>query len=142
MSAGRLIRFGLVGVVNTGVYYVLYLLLRMVMPYLVAHVVATLLAMVGSYFLNCYVTFKTRPSWRTFITFPLSNVANLLFTTLGLRIAVEWLGLDQRIAPLPVALCAIPITYVVASYIMLPRSQNPTEGAAHGDRADQARAVD
>ena len=40
MRIARLIRFGLVGVVNTGTYYAIYLLLRTQIPYLAAHVCA------------------------------------------------------------------------------------------------------
>jgi putative flippase GtrA len=117
----RLIRFGLVGVVNTATYYALYLLLRTQIPYLVAHVCAFVLAMIGSYFLNCYITFRIRPTWRTFLLFPLSNLANFVITTVGLKLAVAWFGLDQRIAPLPVAAVAIPITYLVAHHVMIGR---------------------
>ena len=125
MNVRRLIRFGLVGVVNTGTYYAIYLLLRTQIPYLVAHVCAFVLAMIGSYFLNCYVTFHIKPTWRTFLMFPLSNVANFVITTVGLNLAVAWFGLDERIAPLPVALVAIPITYVVAHHVMIGRLHRP-----------------
>lgn len=131
MSLRRVIRFGLVGVVNTGTYYALYLILRTQIPYLVAHVCAFVLAMIGSYFLNCYVTFHIRPTWRTFLLFPLSNVANFVVTTVGLKLAVGWFGLDERIAPLPVAAVAIPITYLVAHHVMIGRlSAAPADAGA------------
>jgi len=117
----RLLRFGIVGVVNTGVYYVLYLSLHTFLPYLFAHVIAFLLAMIGSYFLNCRVTFRIRPSWRTFLLFPLSNVTNFVITTVGLQIAVGVLHWNSQWAPLAVALIAVPITYVVAHYVMIGR---------------------
>jgi len=115
----RIALFSVVGVVNTGVYYACYLGLRLVIPYLLAHVLATLIAMCGSYLMNCYVTFKTRPSWRTFLLFPLSNLANIVITTVGMRVAVGTGGLDERIAPLPVALFAIPITFVLTHYLLV-----------------------
>jgi putative flippase GtrA len=101
----RIVTFAAVGAVNTGVYYALYLLLRLVVPYLVAHVIAFLLAMVGSYFLNCRFTFRTRPSWRTFLLFPLSNATNFVITSVGLYLLVD-------------AAAAIPVTYIVAKYIL------------------------
>jgi putative flippase GtrA len=125
---GRLLRFGAVGVLNTGSYYACYLVLRLAIPYVVAHLCATAVSMVGSYFLNCYFTFRTRPRWRTFLLFPLSNVANVVVTTLGLPVAVQWFGLDERIAPLPVALTAIPVTYVVAHVVMTGRLHEPAPG--------------
>lgn len=125
MSIGRLARFGLVGAFNTGIYFALYLPLHTVAPYLVAHLGATAVAMVFSYFLNCFITFRVRPRWSTFLLFPLSNLTNVLVTTAGLPIAVQWCGIDERVAPLPVSLLAIPVTYVVASLVM--RIGRPTQ---------------
>lgn len=141
MNVGRLVRFAGVGVINTGTYYALYLALRTQIPYMAAHVCAFVTAMFISYFLNCYVTFRRPPKWRTFLLFPLSNVANFVITTVGLRVAVAGLGLDQRIAPLVVALVAIPITYLVAHHIMLGRLGGmPPQPEGHvelaGDRGE------
>jgi putative flippase GtrA len=82
-------------------------------------VAATLIAMVWSYFLNCGLTFQIRPSRNTFLLFPLSNVANLVITTVGIRLAVEQLGVHERLAPLTVALVAIPITFIVTRYLLV-----------------------
>jgi putative flippase GtrA len=122
LSIHRLVKFGTIGVVNTGVYYALYVLLHMAVPYLVAHTVAFALAMVGSYFLNCWVTFRIRPSWRTFLLFPLSNLTNFVITTIGLQVAVAILHWSALWAPLPVAVIAVPFTYIVAHYVMLGRT--------------------
>jgi putative flippase GtrA len=122
---GRVIRFGLVGAINTGVYYGLYLVFVQVVPYLVAHVIAFVLAMIGSYLLNTYITFRTRPSWRTFFLFPLSNLANFVITTVGLTVLVDWFGVDEEIAPIPVAAVAIPITFLVAQHVMVGRRWVP-----------------
>lgn len=50
--ARQIATFAVVGVVNTGLYYGLYLLLLTRLPYLLAHVLAFLLSMVGSFFLT------------------------------------------------------------------------------------------
>jgi putative flippase GtrA len=127
MVLKRLARFGVIGVLNTGIYYAVYLVLRTEITYLLAHVCAFVVAMICSYFLNCYLTFRTRPTWRTFLLFPLSNVANFVLTTVGLRIAVAGLGIDQRIAPLAVAVFAIPLTYILAHHIMIGRLSGPAQ---------------
>lgn len=118
---GRIVRFGLVGVVNTGVYFGLYLLLKLAVPYLAAHVLAFVPAMVGSYFLNCRFTFRTKPSLRTFLLFPLSNATNFVVTTAGLYVLVAWFALDQGIAPLLASAVAIPFTFIVARLVLLGR---------------------
>jgi putative flippase GtrA len=132
VNVSRIVRFALVGGVNTCVYYGCYLALVTQLPYLAAHVCAFVIAMVCSYFLNCYVTFRTRPRWRTFLLFPLSNLTNFVLTTVGLRIAVEHFHANRRLAPLEVAVVAIPITYVTAHYIMLGRRRS--EASTAGDR--------
>ncbi|WP_024876260.1 GtrA family protein [Saccharomonospora piscinae] len=123
---GRLVRFAAVGAVNTATYVGLYLLLRPTMGYLAAHVVAFVLAMVGSYFLNCRFTFRTRPSLRTFLLFPLSNVTNFAVTSAGLYLLVEVLAVNERIAPLLAAAVAIPVTFLVAQSILTQRRTRPT----------------
>ncbi|KAA2257131.1 GtrA family protein [Solihabitans fulvus] len=126
---GRIVRFGVVGVANTGVYYGLYLVFRQVLPYLVAHAVAFLLAMVGSYFLNCYFTFRVRPTLRKFLLFPLSNVSNFVITSAGLYVLVAMFHLNERIAPLAAALVAVPITFFVAQFVLVDR-ERPERAAA------------
>jgi putative flippase GtrA len=119
----RIVRFGVVGVVNTGVYYGLYLILRTVVPYLVAHVIAFLLAMVGSYFLNCRFTFRTRPTLRKFLLFPLSNATNFTITSLGLYLLVDIGHLNEKISPLIAAAAAIPVTYLVARHVLVGQEE-------------------
>ncbi len=133
MNLGRIVRFGIVGVINTATYFGLYLLLRLHLPYLVAHVVAFLLATIGSYFLNCRFTFKVKPSWGSFLLFPLSNLSNFVITTAGLYLLVDRLGLDERWAALPAAVVAIPITFLVAQFVLTgggPSGADRTEGSA------------
>ena len=125
MNFGRFVRFGVVGVLNTGIYYACYLVLRLVVPYIAAHVCAFAIAMVCSYFLNCYITFRTPPTWRAFLLFPLSTAANFAITTVGLPVMVQGFGMDERIAPLPVAVIAIPITYVVTHFVIMGRLRDP-----------------
>jgi putative flippase GtrA len=115
----RILRFGVVGVINTAVYYGLYLLLRTVLPYLVAHVIAFVLAMVGSYFLNCWFTFRIRPTLRKFLLFPLSNATNFVITSLGLYLLVDIGHLNEQVSPLIAAAAAIPVTYLVAQYVLV-----------------------
>lgn len=111
-------RFAVVGVVNTAVYYGLYLGLRAAIPYLAAHLIAIFIAMVGSFFLNCYWTFQTLPTWRKFALFPFTNATNYVVTTLGVFVLVEWFGVDERWAPLIAAVAAIPITFVLSRWVL------------------------
>ncbi|MCP3799681.1 GtrA family protein [Allokutzneria sp. A3M-2-11 16] len=117
----RIVRFAVVGAINTGVYYGLYLLLGQVAHYQVAHITAFLIAMVGSYFLSCYFTFKVRPTLRKFLLFPLSNATSFIVQTAGLYLLVDVIGMHEDHAPLITMAVSIPITYLVAKFVLTDR---------------------
>lgn len=139
---GQLVRFALVGVVNTGSYYACYLVLLTWLPYVAAHVVAFVLSMVGSFFLNSYFTYRTRPTWRKFLLFPLTNAANFTITTSGVYLLVDVLHFSRTYAPLVAAAAAIPITFVVSRTIMLrPDDAERADGANRQDPAGYVAPV-
>ncbi|MEU3060344.1 GtrA family protein [Streptomyces subrutilus] len=119
---GQVVRFGLVGGVNTATFFGVYLLLHPWMPYFAAYSLAFLLAMVGSFFMNTYFTYRTRPTWKKFLLFPLTNITNYAVQSVGLYALVRWAGLDTRIAPLVAAVAAIPFTFLLSRRILVPRS--------------------
>ncbi|MFI2304240.1 GtrA family protein [Actinacidiphila glaucinigra] len=127
---GQLIRFGMVGVANTGVYYGLYLLFLLRLPYVAAHVLAFVLSMIGSYFLTTWFTYRTRPSWRTFLLFPLTNVANFVITTGGLYLLVDVLRVGSWFAPLIASAAAVPVTFAVSRMIMIRPGAEAVGGQA------------
>jgi putative flippase GtrA len=118
-ASGQIITFALVGVVNTAVYYGLYLLFLPWLPYLTAHILAFALSMTGSFFLNARFTYRTRPTWRKFLLFPLTNATNFLLATAGVYAIVDVLHAGNRFAPLLASGAAIPVTFVVSRSIML-----------------------
>ena len=117
--SGQIMTFALVGVVNTGTYYGLYLLFLNALPYLAAHILAFALSMTGSFFLNARFTYRTRPTWRKFLLFPLTNATNFLITTAGVYVIVDVLHAGNRFAPLLASAAAIPVTFLVSRTIML-----------------------
>ncbi|MFF8604706.1 GtrA family protein [Streptomyces sp. NPDC015346] len=134
---GRIGRFVVVGGVNTGTFFGCYLLLHPWMPYFAAYSLAFLLSMVGSFFLNTYFTYRTRPTWKKFALFPLTNVTNYLVQSVGLYALVTWAGMDDRVAPLVAAVVAIPFTYLLAQRILT----SGAAGTSSTERNDQATAV-
>jgi putative flippase GtrA len=118
---GPLMRFALVGVLNTGVYYVAYLLLVRVAPYLAAHVVAWFVAITFSFLMNCRFTYHVRPTWKRYLLFPVSNLPNIVFTSVGVVGLIELLHVNVRLAPLIAGICAIPFSYLLGSHLMRDR---------------------
>lgn len=117
----QILTFAAVGVINTATYYCLYLLFLNWLPYLFAHVIAFVISMIGSFFLNARFTYRTRPTWRKFLLFPLTNVTNFLVTTSGVYVIVDVLHAGSRFAPLLASAASIPVTFVVSRWVMLPR---------------------
>ncbi|MFD5032414.1 GtrA family protein [Streptomyces sp. NPDC058405] len=138
----QMVRFALVGVVNTGTYYACYLFLLNRLPYVVSHVLAFLLSMTGSFFLHSRFTYRTRPTWRKFLLFPLTNAANFVITTSGVYLLVDVAHFGSRYAPLIAAAAAVPITFVVSRTILLrpDREHDPNQG--HDQARDQGRDPD
>ena len=125
----RVLRFCLVGAANTGVYYVVYRLLLLVMPYLPAHVCAFAVGMVFSFFANCAFTYRVRPTWRRFLEFPATVAVNFVITTFGSVLLVHALHVDPRWATLLMTVVAIPFTYLATTFVLA----RPRAGSVPGD---------
>ncbi|QTD43429.1 GtrA family protein [Sporosarcina sp. Te-1] len=113
-------KFALIGMVNTGVYYALYLagLHLAHVPYVAAHWLAVVMSMIGSFFLNCYVTYEVKPTWARFIRFPLTQAVNVAVTFILLFLLVEWFGINSSAAPIAALFVTVPITFVVTGKVL------------------------
>ncbi len=116
-----LVKFCLVGVVNTGVYYGVYLLLFRLMPYVAAHLIGWTVSVVVSYLLNSWFTYRVRPTWLKLLLYPLSSLPNVLFTTFGVVLLVEVFRVGKGIAPLIAGLAAVPFSYLLAKLLLVGR---------------------
>lgn len=118
-------RFIFVGVVNTMSYYTIYLVLHNVfaLPYLLAHIVGFLISLNISFFLNCYVTYRIKPTLKKYLYFPLTQVVNMSVSTALIFVFVEFLQLNSNIAPFAAVLFTVPITFVVSSRILKDKVQ-------------------
>lgn len=116
----EVIKFVIVGSMNTLNYYIVYLcLLKLLeMNYLVSHISGFIISFVISYYLNCYFVYKVTPTWSKFLKFPLTQVVNMGMQTLLLYIFVQWFGISSVIAPFAGLIITIPITFVLSKYIL------------------------
>ncbi|WP_284139003.1 GtrA family protein [Virgibacillus sp. LDC-1] len=113
------LRFVIVGFINTGNYYILYvLLMSMNIAYIYSHSIAFVLSMIGSFYLNCYFTYKTKPTFKKFFQFPLTYVVNYSVSTFSLFILVGILNLNEFAAPLIAAVIPIPFTFIISKKIL------------------------
>src|SRR4029450_9081057 len=124
-------RFAMVGVVNTLIDYSVFLsayyLLKL--PLIPANVLAWLVAVSGSYVMNCYITFAAESGpqlrWRAYRAFGAvvaSGVVGVIANTTVLVVASRWL-------PVPVAkLLAIAASFAVnfsLSHFVVFRTREP-----------------
>ncbi|WP_419865738.1 GtrA family protein [Bacillus dakarensis] len=123
------IRFVIIGFVNTGNYYVLYLLFYTVLNlhYMAAHILAFVISMVGSFFLNSYFTYQSKPTLKKFFQFPLTYVVNITVTTTALYILTDLMGLNGKITPLFASVIAIPFTFLLSRKILADKHQPEPE---------------
>ncbi|MGD3110439.1 GtrA family protein [Streptomyces sp. YGL11-2] len=156
---GQVVRFTVVGGINTVTFYACYLPLHRLLPYFAAYTAAFVLSLVGSFLLNTYFTYRTRPTWKKFLLFPLTQVTNYAVQSAGLVVLVSWLGMSSTVAPLVAALLAIPATFVVSRRILRPPARrtaaggstvpadpaegtDPADGEDPADRSDPADRAD
>lgn len=117
---GEALRFILVGIVNTIHYYLWYLLFSEAwnLYYIIGHWAAFLISMIGSFYLNTYFTYRTKPSWKKFFQFPITYIVNIAISTGALYALREWVHLDNRIAPIIATGIAIPFTFVISRRVL------------------------
>ncbi|MCG7338121.1 GtrA family protein [Staphylococcus sp. ACRSN] len=116
----ELIKFVIVGGINTLDYYIVYLLLLKFIGwnYLISHILGFVVSFIISYYLNCYFVYKVTPTWKKFIQFPITQVINMGMQTLLLYIFVQWFHISSIIAPFAGLIITIPITFMLSKYIL------------------------
>ncbi|HCY9484880.1 TPA: flippase GtxA [Staphylococcus aureus] len=116
----EILKFIIVGGINTLNYYVVYLLLLKLLhiEYMISHITGFLVAFMISYYLNCYFVYRVKPTWRKFISFPITQIVNVSLQTVLLYVFVSWLNLLAEIAPFAGLVITIPITFVLSKWIL------------------------
>jgi putative flippase GtrA len=112
------VRFVAVGAVNTVDYYLIFIALNRVTWYLLAHAVAFGVSTCLSFLLNCYVTYRARPTWRKFGLFPLAVAMNFAVTTISLIALVQLGGMAPQAAAIIAAAIAVPFTFLLSRRIL------------------------
>lgn len=116
----EILKFIIVGGINTLNYYVVYLLLLKLLhiEYMISHITGFIVAFVISYYLNCYFVYRVKPTWRKFISFPITQIVNISLQTVLLYVFVSWLNLPAEIAPFAGLIITIPITFILSKWIL------------------------
>lgn len=115
------LRFVLVNVLNTGLYWVLYLAFLAWMPYFWANALGLVIAVLVAYVANARFAFGVTTSRETLIKYLVANG-----TTILLRMAVVWvlvtpLSLPEQLAPPAAVAITTPIAYLLTRWAMTAR---------------------
>ena len=111
-------RFLLVGLSNTLVTYVAYLILLPFMPYLYAYTIAYCAGVLNSYFMSVFFVFRKKVSLRSFLKFPLVYVTQYFLGWSILWLLVGRLGIGPAWAMAVVIAVTVPITFLSSRFVL------------------------
>lgn len=116
--ARRWLRFLLGGGINTAFTYGIYFALNLTMNYQLAYLLAYALGVVFAYWFNAVLVFKVPLSWKGFFAYPLVYVLQYGSSALLLGVLVEFANMNEKFAPLLIAVCMLPFTYMLSRYVL------------------------
>ncbi|MCH5210637.1 MAG: GtrA family protein [Oscillospiraceae bacterium] len=131
----QFIIFMLMGILNTAVLICTATLLDIFNHYLLSpentirsiaehlrlnFILGYVISIITSFFMNCKITFRQKPTWGKFITFPISYLPNFIFQYIMVFIFTS-LNLNQTIAYICAAVIGTPLTFAAMKLIVFRR---------------------
>jgi len=119
----EIIRFGCVGTTSMIIHYAIYYVL---LPYIdknIAYTIGYFLSFLCNFLLSSYFTFKVKPSVKRFMRFTVSHGINY-FVYIGLFNFFLWIGVPAELAPLPVYLIAVPVSFLLVRFALKKKTAN------------------
>lgn len=113
---GKFIKFGLVGVLNTLINWIIFAVLNFVgVYYIIANVIAYVIATINSYTWNSRWVFKYngKDQKETTTKFIVLNLVGLALNTIILYLLVDLIGLNKLIALVITTVIVMIINYIV-----------------------------
>lgn len=117
----EVLRFGIVGTTAMVIHYGIYYLLLSLLPVNVAFTIGYFLCFLYNFMMSSYFTFRVSPSWGRFIRFGASHGTNYLLQIMLLNVFVHLMGLDPKLAPIPVYAISIPVNYLLVRLAMVKK---------------------
>ena len=131
----QFITFMLMGVINTAVLVCTATLLDIFNQYafppesalraIAEHsrlnfIIGYAVSIISSFFINCKITFKQKPTWKKFITFPISYLPNFTVQYIMVFIFTS-LNLNQTMAYICAAIVGTPLTFAAMKLLVFRR---------------------
>lgn len=117
----QFVQFVLVGLSNAAVMYVVYMLLKLFMPYTVAYVIGYVVSILNSFFWNNTYVFKGESEvkqswWKTLGKTFISYLGTLILSTVLLMLWVDVLHIPEFLAPIINIMITTPINFWVNKF--------------------------
>lgn len=119
----QFIKFGIVGLSNTIISYVVYVVLvYLKMHYILANIMGFLVSVLNAYYWNNKYVFKEQEGeqrvwWKTLgKTFMSYAGTGLVLSNVLLVVWVDWLGISEIIAPIINLLITVPLNFIMNKY--------------------------
>lgn len=111
------LRFGLVGLLATGLHYGIYILFLRFINANIAYTLGYGISLMMNFFLSSFFTFKSRPNLKKGVGFGISHGINYMLHIMLLNI---FLGLDvpEKWAPIPVFAIIIPVNFLLVRTVL------------------------
>lgn len=119
----ELLRFIIVGVLNTAFTYIVYLFALRLFGYIIAFTISFVTGVVFAFFMYSLFVFKTKMSLKKFIQYPLIYLIQYFLAMVLLIVFVEFVGFDKNIAPLINVVILTPFTFVINRWFLSPKAR-------------------
>lgn len=118
-----LVKFLIVGCVNTAISFFLFLILLKFMPYQSAFILCYMVGIIGSYVLNGIWTFSSKISVKGLFSYPVVYLIQLFIGWIVLQMVVETFNFSEKIAFIISLLVSIPVGYLMTKFFFKNRHQ-------------------
>lgn len=112
------LKFVIAGAINTGITYVIYLLLLRVLDYRVAYVASFVSGITIAMALNSKFVFQIRLTARRAAGFVIAYCFQLVFGIVILQLLVEQTSVPRTLAPLCMMLLTVPLSFFMNRYAL------------------------
>jgi putative flippase GtrA len=122
-SSRQLARFLVVGALNTGLSYLVYLALLRWVSYRWAYSLSYAAGILLSFVLNSLFVFRVPLSWRRLLPYPSVYLVQYLLGLGVVHVGVELLGWDQRLIPVAVLVVTVPVSFVLTRWVLREKKE-------------------
>ena len=110
----QLMRFILVGGLNTVITMALFYVLSPLLGYALAYTLVYLFGISIAYFLNAHFVFKVSRNWKSAAIYPIIYLIIYLYGLVILALMVDYFGLDAMLALTFVIVSSVPINFLMS----------------------------